>query len=176
MTPAERIEAAQQALWPIVCRVPTGDCHWISGPDDLVEEATDYCGPCAKKRLTTLRSVHPDKEFFLGCSCGSHETEGTSCCEDCGITLDYVLLNHGVASELDHFLENGVMTADGRLCDQDAYAVERILNSVAYSKRPDEIEDALRVAESAVALIDYSHDDARLSDDGCPISPRLTAS
>jgi len=171
MTPAERIEAAQQALWPAVCRVPTDDCHWLSGPDKLVDESVDYCRDCARKRLTALRSEHPKEEFFLSCSCGGHETDSTSSCADCGIILEYVLLNHGVSSELDHFLENGVMNTDGRLCDGDAYAIERILNSVAYSKRPEDVDDALRIAETAISLFGYSHDDARMTDDGCPLTP-----
>src|SRR3990167_6199364 len=122
MTPAERIEAAQQALWPVVCRVHTADCPWLSGPDKLVDETVDYCGECAKKRLTALRSAHPKEEFFLSCSCGGHEAESTSSCADCGIILNYVLLKHGAYSELDHFLENGVVGSNGRLCNDDAYA------------------------------------------------------
>lgn len=143
-----------------------GDVCWISGGDS--DEGIEWCINCAHAEADQLRKAHPEIEFFVDRACGSYEAEHSCVCDKCGAPLTYSLLRYGVISEVEHFLSYPLTQDEG---PSVAYEVERILSGARYLD-PDEdcdlIEKAVRIGETAVQLLGYRDELARLADDGGP--------
>lgn len=144
-----------------------GDVHWIDTPE-VGDPGIDLCRSCAMAEAERLRKKHPDTEVFVGRACGAYEAEHSCACENCGEPLTYSLLLYGVISEVQHFLSYPLTQDEG---PGVAYEVERILSGARYldpGKHSELIKDAVRVGETAVQLLGYRDELARLADDGGP--------
>lgn len=164
----ERLEAAADVLDRISASEWSrrGDVCWISGGDS--DEGIDWCHSCAMAEAERLRKKHPETEIFVSRACGAYEAESSCACDKCGAPLTYSLLKYGVISEVNHFLSNPLTQDEG---PGVSYEIERILSGARYLD-PDEygdlIEDAVRIGETAVQLLGYRDELARLADDGGP--------
>lgn len=71
--------------------------YWLSGGG--ADEGLSFCFECANKNVSDDVEVN-----------GGWVQDSDSCChcEECGILLDYNLTEVGVASELEHFIANGI--------------------------------------------------------------------
>jgi len=164
----ERLEAAASVLDGIAASewLRRGDVCWISGGDS--DEGVDWCLACANTEADRLRKTHPEAEFFVSRACGAYEAERSCVCDKCGSPLTYSLLKYGIISEVDHFLSYP-LTQDGG--PGVAFEIERILSGARYldlDEHRELIEDAVRVGETAVQLLGYRDELARLADDGGP--------
>lgn len=148
-----------------------GDVCWIDTPE-VGDPGVDLCCSCASVEADRLRKKHPDTEVFIGRACGAYEAEHSCACDHCGAPLTYSLLEYGVISEVEHFLSYPLTQDEG---PGIAFEIERILSGARYldrTKHHSLIEDAIRIGETAVQLIGYRDELARLADDGGPAEPR----
>lgn len=177
MNTMERLEAAADVLDRVsaIEWERRGDVCWIDA--DVGDAGADWCLSCAKAEADRLRKKHPEQadEIFVGRSCGAHESESTCACNKCGEPLTYSLLKYGVISEVDHFLEYPLTQDEGTGV---TYEVARILSGARYLDQEEHgelIEDAVRIGETAVQLLGYREELARLADDGGPAWERAKA-
>jgi hypothetical protein len=152
MNTIERIRAAQEALstfavWP-------ADYYWIESDRIDGIGADDYCRACAQQKIAGLKRKHPGAEFFLCCGSGS-ESDGSVACCACGEILHYCLTGHGRDEEIDHFLQYGCLDYHGQFHPITAFEIYAILSASEWSKDETILSDALRIGETAVALIGY---------------------
>lgn len=163
---SHRLQAAADVLGRIADREQHGYVCWVSGGNS--DEGIDRCFSCAKDEADRLRKKHPETEFFVDRAYGAYEAERTCYCENCSAPLEYTLLRYGVIEEVQHFLSYPLTQDEGPLVAYEVHAILRGARWLDPKEDGELIEDALRVGESAVQLIGFRDELARMADDGCP--------
>lgn len=126
-----KLEAALDAY----AKLDPPNARWLYGCDD----GEDYCRPCADEQINYF-----DRGICVDGGCSSVERDTCCHCATCGQVLNYILTNHGVGSELQHFYRHRIKAP---LHPEEAFHIARVLQSAPADKR------AVRLGERALRAI-----------------------